>query len=363
MHISKVSGHRNASLAIELALNKLSEQTKTLSLNAFNYVYPLGEKIVNQLYMLIILRLPFIWAYLYDNPAWEKRTRRIKKFIHRYNFKKIRFLFERFEPDAVVATQAFPCGIVADFKKVYSLDLPLVAVLTDFTAHSYWIYDRVDYYVVPGEELKQVLIQKGVDPGRIKVLGIPVDPKFRIALSKTQARKKLNLEKNLFTILITGGGHGIGPIKEGVRLIEGLNFDLQLIVACGTNRPLWRWLKKRLCSYKKKIIIFEYAENMQELMAAADIIVTKPGGITCAEALARGLPMVILAPIPGQETSNAAYLIKKGAAVKAAEPADLMELISGLYNDPDRLNKLSANALSISRPNAADDIAKLLLEL
>ena len=363
MHISNISGHRSASLAIETAIKTQSPQTQTLTLNVFNYVYPHGEKIINFFYMLMIQRLPFIWGYLYDNSYWVKKTQGLKELIHYFNLPKLKSLFDDFHPDVVASTQAFPCGIVADFKQHNRVNLPLVAVLTDFVPHSYWIYDTVDYYIAPLEEVKQRLIEKGINHNHIKPLGIPFDHKFNQNLNKFEIRKKLNLENNLFTILIMGGGQGLGPIKNIVNTLDNLKFNLQEIVVCGTNKRLYRWLKRGLKGFKKKILQLGYTQNVEELMSAADIIITKPGGITCAEALTKGLPMLIIAPIPGQEANNTSYLIEQGAAIKADRPQDLTNIISNLYHHPEKLKVLSNAALKISKPNAARDIAQLLLEL
>ena len=363
MHISNISGHYSASLAIEKAIKIKSPESKTLTLNAFNYVHPRGEKIINFFYMFLIQKLPFIWTHLYDNPYWIKKTQRLKESIHYFNLPKLEALFNEFCPDVVVSTQAFPCGLVADFKRIKRANIFLVAVLTDFISHSYWVYENVDYYIAPSEEVKQGLVEKGLSPDRIKVFGIPFDLKFNQDLNKFQIRKKLNLERDLFTILIMGGGQGLGPIKNIVKILDNLKFNFQEIVVCGSNKQAYRWLKKRLNCYKKRVHLLSYAQNIEELMSAADIIITKPGGITCAEALSKGLPMLIISPIPGQEANNTFYLTKRGAAIKIDKPEDLTGVISDLYNHPEKLKELSDASLRISKPNAAGDIAQLLLEL
>lgn len=363
LHISNISGHCSASLAIEKAIKAKLPLTKTLSLNAFNYVYPRGEKIINFLYMLTIQRLPFIWAHLYDNPYWVRKSRGIKKLVHFFNLPKLETLFNDFRPDAVVSTQAFPCGMVADFKLSKKTNLPLMAVLTDFVPHSYWIYDAIDYYIAPSQEVKQRLIDKGVNQERIKTFGIPIDPKFNQNLNKIEIRKNLNLGVDSFTILIMGGGQGLGPIKTIVKALENLTFNLQEIVVCGTNERVYRWLKKRLRSYKKRIFLFGYVDNIDELMSAADLILTKPGGVTCAEALSKGLPMLIISPIPGQETNNTFYLTSQGAAIEVDKPEDLVAIINDLYNHRDKINQLSNAAQRISKPDSANNIAQLLSEL
>ena len=360
MHISDISGHRSASLAIEKALKADYPQIQTRNINAFNYVYPRGEKIINSFYLLTIKRMPFIWSYLYDNYYLIKKTRKIKEAIHYMNFRKFETLFNNFHPDAVVTTQAFPCGMVADLKKKKGIHLPLVAVLTDFAAHSYWIYDNVDYYVVPSDEARQKLIDKGVKPEKIKTFGIPFDTSFNKDLNKIEMRRKLNLDPDLFTILIMGGGQGLGPIKNTVKNLDKLNLNFQEIVTCGNNKKVYSRLKKKQKHYKKKMLLLSYAHNMEELMSAADLIITKPGGITCAEALSKGLPMLIVSPIPGQEANNTSFLVGQKAAIKIANAKDLVKVITDLYNHPEKLKALSESAKRISKPAAAEDIAKLL---
>ena len=170
MYISEVSGHHSATLAIEKALKILQPDAEILNINAFNYTNPISEKVVNRLYMAVIKRTPQIWDYLYDNPAVVKKVENIKNNIHKFNSPKLKNLFDKFKPDAVVCTQAFPCGMVADFRKTYNSEISLVAVLTDYIPHSYWIYDTVNYYITPSQEVSRSLIKKGVPADKIKPL-------------------------------------------------------------------------------------------------------------------------------------------------------------------------------------------------
>jgi len=187
MHITKTSGHHRATVAIENALKELDPQVEMLNLNGFAYVYPILEKIINTAYMSLIKRRPQLWDYLYDNPKIVKKTGRIKKILNNAKQPKLKRLFKRFAPDAVVCTQAFPCGMIGDFKKKYNDSVKLIGVLTDFAPHHYWLHDKVDYYVVPTEEAKTRLVQDGIDANRIKLYGIPIDPKFSKTFKKNNA--------------------------------------------------------------------------------------------------------------------------------------------------------------------------------
>ena len=363
MYISEVSGHHSATIAVETTLKKLQPQAEISNINAFNYTNPISEKIVNRLYLGVIKRTPQIWEYLYDNPAIVKKIENIKQSIHKFNSPKLKVLFDRFKPDAVVCTQAFPCGMVADYKKTYNSNIPLVAILTDYIPHSYWVYDTIDYYVTHSQDVSLRLIKKGVDAKKIKSLGIPFDHKFNQKLDPDKLWRKFNLDPGLPTILIMGGGQGLGPIKTIVKSLEKVRADFQEVVVTGTNRKLYKSLKRRVKKYKKKILLFRYINNINELMDISHIIITKPGGVTTSEVLAKKLPMIIVRPIPGQEASNADYLTKKGAAIKIDKAKDIISTLEGLLGNLDKLNNMREAAGRISKPNASLDIARLLLEL
>jgi processive 1,2-diacylglycerol beta-glucosyltransferase len=313
--------------------------------------------------MGVIKRTPKIWDYLYDNPAVAKNIEKIKQTIHKSNSPKLKKLFERFKPDALVCTQAFPCGMCADYKKTYNSDIPLLAVLTDYIPHSYWVYDEVDYFITPSEDVSLRLIKKGVVADKVKSLGIPFDPKFNEICDKDKLCLKFKLEPNLPIMLIMGGGQGLGPIKTIVKSLEGVKKEIQEIVVAGINKKLYKFLRRKIKKYKKRILLFGFVNNINELMAISDIIITKPGGVTTAEVLAKGIPMVIVRPIPGQEASNTAYLTEKGAAIKVDKPNNINHIIEELFSDPVKLSQLRESAGRISKPDASLEIARLLLKL
>ena len=310
LFISEHSGHHCASRAIEKSLKIIDPTVETLNINSFNYTNPILEKVINQAYMSVIKRTPEVWDYLYDNPKVLKSTQKLRAMIHRFNTGKLKVLLNEFKPDAIVCTQAFPCGMIADFKKSLNINIPLIGVLTDYAPHSYWVFSDVDKYIVPSAETGRKLIDNGVDPAKIEEFGIPIDPGFNNCPTKSEVRDKMGLDKDVPCVLIMGGTQGLGPIKNVARLLDASKLDLQVIIATGTNKKVYRWLKGR--RFKKRFMVLPFADNVNELMRAATLIVTKPGGITTAEALASGLPMLILHPLPGQEAMNTKFLLKEG---------------------------------------------------
>ncbi|MFH1665648.1 MAG: glycosyltransferase [Candidatus Omnitrophota bacterium] len=361
LYISKFSGHFHAACAIEKGLREVFGDVCVEKVDALSYTNPILEKVINKAYLEVIKKKPEIWGNMYDNPDVVKKTKGAREALHKFNTKKMKKLISTHAPDIVYCTQAFPCGMVAGYKKTYGENLPLVGVLTDHAPHFYWLHDEVDHYVVPSEETARILEQKGVPADRIKSYGIPVDPKFRSDGDARQIREKLGIEAERPVILIMGGTHGLGAIRETVTTLAGDNERrYQLLVVTGSNKKLYRRLK-RFSRRKNRpdMHIFSYVDNIDELMQVSDLIVTKAGGMTIAEALVKRLPMVIVSPIPGHERRNADYLVKNGVAVEAMDVDQIYQIVNDLIDSRSALNKMKKNAAKIARPESAINIAKL----
>jgi len=363
LHISRVSGHRSAACAVERAIKILEPQAKVLNIDAFKYTNPISTRIVNYIYLNVIQRIPFLWRYLYDNQKFIKSTEKIKSAIHNFNAPKLKAIIDQFRPQVIACTQAYPCGIIADLKRIYNIDIPLLAILTDYIPHSYWIYPEVNFYIIPCADLEKKLLEKGVLAQRIKPLGIPVDPKFNKIFQRQELKEKLGLDTDRPVVLIMGGSHGLGPLKKIVRFLDKAQTDFQELVVTGINKRLFRYLRKKSPFYKKHMRVFGYVENIEELMAVSDMLITKPGGVSISEALAMGLPILIVRPIPGQEESNTVYLIKHGAAIRVKREEEVTQIVEDLLNNPQLLTQLSSAARVMGRPSSGMDIATFILNL
>ncbi|MBU1853478.1 MAG: glycosyltransferase [Candidatus Omnitrophica bacterium] len=361
MYITLNSGHHRASSAIEMALHEISPSVETMNINAFKYTNPILEKVINRTYMGVIKNKPEVWEYLYDNPKVLRSVQGLRDAIHRYNSKKLKMILESFRPDACICTQAFPCGMIADYKKNLNLNLPLLGVLTDHAPHSYWIFREVDYYVTPSDESKVCFMKDGVSESKIKVFGIPIDLKFSKELDKNENCRKLGIEPEIPNVLIMGGSQGLGPVEDMVDALEEIDIPFQLMVVCGLNKRLRKDLDKRSYRYRKKLLVLGHVENIDGLMEISSIVITKPGGLTTAEALSKNLPMIIVHPIPGQEAKNAEFLLNQGVAVKAEDSEDIASLLQELLLNNTKLNEMRRRASELKKPNAAMDIAKLAL--
>jgi len=361
MYITKVSGHRQATVALQKTIKQHIPDAEVMSINGFGYTYPILEKVVNRTYMSVIKRAPKIWDKMYDNPKLVKRSALIKEFLNKKAHKKLAKLFDEFKPDTVICTQAFPCGMVAHYKTAHNAPITLIGVLTDFAPHAYWLNKGVDYYIVPSEDAKERFMKAGIPGEAIRVFGIPIRMTFAQKLDKKEIAAKLGLDVSVPTVLVMGGGQGLGPIKTVVKSLLKLQRKLQLVVIAGTNAKLMAWLEKAKEKTDKLMVIYDYANNIPELMDISSLIITKPGGMTTSECLAKGLPMVIVNPIPGQEMHNTDFLIKKGIAMRIDDVDQIAHEIDGLLNSPQRLAAMSKAAFEHGRPHAARDVAQLVL--
>ncbi len=363
MYISPRSGHHAAALAIDKALHQIDPTITTSLVNSFRYTNPILERIVSETYLKVIQTTPEVWDFLYDNPTLVKNTQTFRKLIHRFNSKKLSKLIEGFKPDAVVCTQAFPCGMVADYKKRHHLDLPLVAVLTDYCPHSYWFYDNVDAYIVSSFIAVDRFKKNGIPTDRIHEFGIPIDPSFTRVPPPEAARARWGLDPRLPVVLLMGGSQGLGPIKNVVQELAQLPENFQIAVICGSNGALRRWLERHQKKTRKKLVVLGFVKEINELMSVSLALITKPGGLSSAEAVAMHLPMILINPIPGQEAQNARILLNKRIAMQAVDGRETALLIQRLLRDPQLVGDMREATRQMARPHSAIETAALALRL
>lgn len=364
MYISRNSGHHRAACAIEQAIKLNNRDHETLAVDGINYTNPVLGRIVNKTYMGVIRTRPEFWGYLYDNPTIVRKIQRLRELIHNYNSSKLTTLIENFRPDAVICTQAFPCGMVADLKKSKNVGVGLYGVLTDYAPHSYWIFGNVNAYFVPSKETGEKLARNGVPSHKIIDTGIPIDPRFRTAKERTALIEKFGYRHDQPIVLIMGGSQGVGPLREAYLSLLQVTKPIQIVAITGANRGLFHWFKRQVARagrFGKQLTVHSYTSAIDELMEIATVLISKPGGITTAEACAKGLPLVILQPIPGQEEMNANYLMKHAVAVKVNRPQEAGVIAEEMLFNRGSLEDISIRARSFARPESAQNIADFVL--
>jgi processive 1,2-diacylglycerol beta-glucosyltransferase len=265
-------------------------------------------------------------------------------------------LLIRENPDFVISTHFLPSQLVSDLKKDGRIRSKLFTVITDFGVHPFWVSANTDIYIVASELTKEQLILKKIAPEKIMVLGIPIDAKFRVGFERSVLFKRLNLEEGKFTVLIVTGSFGIGPIDE---IVDSLHSQMQLLVVCARNKGLFARLNRKKYPGVK---VYGFVNNIEELMAVSDAIITKPGGLSLSETLAMELPPIFISPIPGQETENAKIMNSYGIGESAQDPAEIKNIISDYKTHPDKLNRVKENIGKVKKPSAAEGLYNVICQ-
>jgi processive 1,2-diacylglycerol beta-glucosyltransferase len=359
------AGHRRAAEAVFAAFKRRGEEKDVVLIDCLDYTNPWFKNFYPSVYIFLVRFLPSVWAAIYyvlENRVIYSLVKRLRRLTNYLTSKRFVEFLKKERPRVVISTQFFASEVVAALKRKKEIDSTLISVVTDFGAHTFWESEDVDIFVVASEDTKKDLILRNIPEEKIRILGIPVEPPLK-EFNKTQLRKEIAVREGLFTVLIMGGGFGVGPIKELVFSLESLSDEVrdkvQLIVVCSRNKKLYGEMKNIASKLKIGSKILGFVPDLYKMMAASDIIISKSGGLTTSESLAQGLPMIIISPIPGQESKNCELLVKNGAAIRINRAAEAKEVIEELIKRPEKLDKMRHQALDLGRPNSADDIAVL----
>lgn len=360
LYATKNSGHKRAADAIRHELARLSPAVRTSGMDFFTHHYPHLSPFFFRMYVDLMRSLPHVWDYLYDHPDIAAATKELRAFLNLLNVPKLRTLVRKEKPDAIVCTQAVPAGFLAQEKKKNRLAVPLFAVITDFVANPYWPATHIDGYFVPHDDIRQQLMARGVPAHRIMVTGIPIDASFATEHERMASRARLDIHTSETAVLVMGGSHGLGQIEGAVHALCESGAPLHTIVITGHNRPLQRRLVKRYAG-RRSLTVIGVSHAIAEIMDAADVLVSKPGGLTSSEALAKGLPMIMVSPLPGQEERNAEFMVRHRVALRCNDVASLGRLVVDLFKHPASLRRMKAQALCLAKPHAALDAASHIM--
>ncbi len=361
LHASAGAGHKRAAEALAKGFEERGAGVEVRDI--LDFTAPVFRKTYAEGYLNVVRTAPELWGYMYartdqsSQKPWEKRVRTAFNRLNTLKF--LRFLRQT-QPDAVVCTHFMPLELVGTRRSRHRPRLPLYGVVTDFAVHSLWMAPHVDRYFVASAEAARQLARRGQPAGRIAITGIPVDPVFAVSRPIAEVRAELGLRPDLPVVLVLCGGFGVGPVADLLRTFRDEPLSVQIVVITGRNETLRQEAEAIARTASTPVRVEGFVTNMHTWLNAADLLVSKPGGLTTAEALAMGKPMVIVDPIPGQEQRNAEMLLEEGAAVRLFEAADASWKIGNLVRDPRRLASLSANAKRLGRPTAAASIVNAI---
>lgn len=361
LHASAGAGHRRAAEALAKAFRAENAANDVLVHDILDFTPALFRRTYAKGYLDVVRQIPELWGYLYsqsDKKALDPRRQKIRSVFNELNTPKFFRFFDEFAPDVVVCTHFMPLELVATRTAKGRTSVPLFCVVTDFAVHALWILERVTGYYVATDEARRQLLRKGQPAERVKVTGIPIDPVFAAGETAEAARKTLGLRKELPTVLLLSGGFGVGPAADLIRSLKDLAVPCQLLVVAGANEKMKAEAEAAAGGLSVPVQVFGFVNNIHELMDAADVVISKPGGLTTSEVLAKGKPMIIVDPIPGQEQRNAECLLEAGAAMRLFEVEDAPYKIQAALGDHGRLAQMRRNALALGRPRAAFDIVR-----
>jgi processive 1,2-diacylglycerol beta-glucosyltransferase len=361
--VSAGSGHSKASEAINDYFNKNYPDVETKTINTLKYINPVIDKLVIGSYLNALKKTPAIYAKLFSYAESDDAVSNITQVVNDLLSIKIKNLIDKYAPDVIVCTHFFPLEMISILKRKGKIDIPAVAVITDYAPHSIWFYSYIDAYVIPHEDFVQDLIEKGIAKDTIYPYGIPINEEFMDEMDKKACRKELGIHEDALALLLMGGGLGMGNMKSIFEQLAFSNLPAQLIACTGSNMKLKNQLIDISSRCNKKTLIYDFTDNVSSLMSACDILISKPGGLTVTESINKHLPLVITAAIPGHEERNADYLLNNGIAARVKDTDSIVSVIKQLTKSKFRLNHMVESAKEKSKPTATKDICELILNL
>jgi len=356
-YVSAGAGHFRAAQALDNQFRKNSPSWRIELVDVLAFAKPVFRITYLWGYNFMVSFARWLWAiafYLTSSTILHPIINPICFLITRINTSAFRDFLIRENPDYLISTHFLPSEIISDLKKSHQINSKLITVITDFGVHPFWLSANADIYVGACTYTKEKLILNAVKPETIKVLGIPIDPKFQRIPQRGALFKKFNLDERKFTVLIVTGSFGIGPIE---KIVDVLHRDAQVLVVCARNKKLFVRLKEK--NYPQ-VRVFGFIDNIEELMGLADIAITKPGGLSICEILAMELVPIFISAIPGQETENVKALESYGVAKTARSVDEIKKIVLDYQAHPEELSRIKENIRRIKKPSAAEDLYNVI---
>ncbi len=363
MHVPAGSGHQKAAEAVAAALQASKGNHQVQMLDALDKADRWYRWCFTDGYLQLIQKARLLWGVLYglsDIPFLTGLSRWVHRVNNAWHGKGLEDFLSDQRPDVVIGTHFFPMEVAAFVKRSRRIDMKLITVITDYVPHTWWTADGIDLYVVGSSITREDLLKRGIPDSRIQVLGVPIHPKFSRSNDRASLANRFGLDPEKPTVLIGSGGLGTGPIVSLVQLMEKVPKSLQLLVVAGKNETLFRQLEALRPLKLHSMKVYGFIDNMDELMDVSDLMITKPGGLTCAEAAAKGLALIFICPIPGQESRNLRVMEEIGFGITAHRLADAPVIVTRLFENRQELDRIRRKAREIGLPRCAEQIAELV---
>ncbi len=363
LSVSAGAGHMRCAEAIKIAAEARGIEARHI--DVMDLVPKLFRKLYADSYLSIVNQHPALWGYLYhssDRKRPDSTLNRLRAKVEHLNTRAFTGAIQDFAPEHIICTHFLPAQLLSRLARKQVFTRPTWVVVTDFDVHALWVHQGLTGYCAAAEEIAWRMRDRGLSDGRIAVTGIPIMPAFRERLPREACARELGLDPKRTTMLMMSGGFGVGALDTLAERLLTIPGDFQIIALAGKNAELLGRLHHVATAHPGRLFPLGFTRTIERAMACADFAVSKPGGLTTAECLAVGLPMVVISPIPGQEERNSDYLLENGAALKAHDAAGLEYRVRQLLGDQHRLGAMRAAAARLGRPRAADAVLDQVYE-
>jgi processive 1,2-diacylglycerol beta-glucosyltransferase len=364
LSVSAGAGHVRAADALTACAENELPDVEALHLDVMDYASKTFRKLYADAYLKLINKHPALWGMLYQMTAdarSDATLHKMRRSIERLNTRALRRRIAEFAPDAIVCTHFLPAEILMHEIRRGRMSVPVWVQVTDFDLHRMWVIPHMTGYFAANDEIGFRMRAIGMAGASVHVVGIPIMPPFARPPGRGECAHELGLDPERRTLLLMGGGAGVGHLEQVAENLLTLPGDFQLIVLAGKNVAALEALKAMAARFPGRLAPHGYTQRVERLMVCADLVITKPGGLTSSECLAIGVPMVVHSPIPGQEERNADYLLEQGAALKAVDPVGLLYRVGELLESPERLAAMRARTRALARPHAARAVLDVVL--
>ena len=364
LSVSAGAGHVRAAQALQAAAQKWYPGVETVHIDLMELVPKMFKTIYADTYIKVVERHPAFWGYLYDKTDHAKvdsALSRLRVAIERLNTQKLKKVLAEINPDHVICTHFLPAQLLSRKIGKGTFHKPVWVQVTDFDVHALWIHPHISGYFAASEEVAWRMVERGIPAEQVRVTGIPIMPVFSEPWDRSVCAAEFGLDPKRTTLLMMSGGAGVGGIETLAERLLRLEGDFQLVALAGRNEHLLAELQALAQRYPGRLYPMGFTRVIERIMAASDLAITKPGGLTTSECLTVGLPMIVVSPIPGQEERNADFLLENGAALKACDAGALAWRVAALLQDVQRIAAMRENALKLGRPGAARQVLAAVL--
>ena len=365
LSVSSGTGHTRAAEALRAYAEGEQFGTEAIHLDILQCVTPLLRFVYTDAYSAMVRHAPMLWSHLYRSANTSRRDgpgHRVRRWAEQVNSRALLKEIRKHAADIIICTHFLPAELMSQLLAAGSVHCPVWVQVTDYDLHDMWVHERMAGYFAPNEEVAFRMRARGIAADRIFVTGIPIMPAFARPLDRIECARELGILPDRPTLLLLGGGVGCGSVTEIAARLLDVAENVQIIALAGKDPRTLAALEQLARRYPGRLVAHGYTAYIERLMACADLVVTKPGGLTTAESLAMALPMIVIAPIPGQEEHNANFLLERGVALRAFDLATLAYRVSDLLTHASRLIAMRAKAAALARPDAASRALAIALQ-